>query len=171
MARNCRSRRMWSRSCRGAGLARVAAARRGVLLAPWEAVRRHRQAWKWSKTWLGAAVLRACRVLGWSTSAITARQSWQVCRVCAQQRCVGAAAFGACLAGLGTCGIPPFVGIVAGYAVAWRIARAQVHSHGASCRTATAVVAGASTSFLVGFPYGVLLAAAICQICPSAWLW
>ena len=111
------------------------------------------------------------RALGWATSAITARQSWQQCRAGAQQRCVGAATFCACLASLNACGIHPVVGIVAGYAVAWRLARAQVHSHGASCRRATAVAAGASTSFLVGFPYGVLLAAAIGIICPSAWLW
>ena len=152
-------------------MARVAAARRGVLLAPRKAVRRHRQAWKWSKTRLGAAMLRACRALGWATTAAIARQSWQQCRACLQQRCVGTATFCACLVGLNACGTHHVVGIVAGYAVAWRLARAQLHSHGASCRTATALAAGASASFLVGFPYGVLLAAAVRLICPSAWLW
>jgi hypothetical protein len=103
--------------------------------------------------------------------AITARQSWRHCLVCAQQRCVGAAAFCACLYGIDACGVSPVVGIAAAYVVAWHIARAQVHSHGASCRIATTVISVASTIIIVGFRYGIYLSAAIALFCPSSWLW
>ena len=165
------SNRLWSRSNRGAGLARVAAARRNVLLASLGAVGRHRHCWKWSKSWLGAFVLRARHAIGSATSSITARQSWRHCLDCALQRSVGAAAFCTCLYGIDACGVSPVVGIAVAYVVAWRIARAQVHSHGASCRLATTVISFASTIIIVGLWYGIYLSAAIAVFVPSSWLW
>ena len=39
--------RSWNKCCRGAGLSRVAAARRGVHLARWRSVREDRRSWLW----------------------------------------------------------------------------------------------------------------------------
>ncbi len=163
--------RLWLKCNRGAGLARVAVARRDVVLASLAAVRRHRHCWKLAKSWPRVLVLRARHAVGSIKSFLTARQSWRHCLVCALQRSVGAATFCTCLYGIDACGVSPVVGIAVAYVVAWQMARAQVHSHGASCRVATTVISVASTIIIVGLRYGIYLSAAIALFCPSSWLW
>ena len=116
-------------------------------------------------------MLRARRALGSIKSFLTARQSWRHCFDCALQRSVGAATFCTCLYGIDACGITPVAGIAVAYVVAWLMARAQVHSHGVSCRVATTVICFMSTIIFVGVWYGIFLSAAIVILFPTSWLW
>jgi hypothetical protein len=61
LSRSKRGRDLLRRAPRGAGLCRVAAARRGVQLAPWSAVRARRRARAWSQGELGQRWVRTLR--------------------------------------------------------------------------------------------------------------
>jgi hypothetical protein len=61
LSRSKRGRNLLRRAPRGAGLCRVAAARRGVQLAPWSAVRARQRARAWSQGGLGQCWVRIRR--------------------------------------------------------------------------------------------------------------
>ena len=171
-----------TRASTGAGLARVAAARRGVRLRPWRAVRQRRREWLWSQSQVGRVLSNTYYALHRFFAPVGPRHS--------RTRSYGAYrrardALHACVTPLLRCcfvglfcgvlsALSPVVGscaaTVASYGVVITASRLAPAAHGPDCRQATILGVVCATAILVS-PLAGMGAACFLAVCPTSCLW
>ena len=171
-----------TRASTGAGLARVAAARRGVRLRPWRAVRQRRREWLWSQSQVGRVLSNTYYALHRFFAPVGPRHS--------RTRSYGAYrrardALHACVTPLLRCcfvglfcgvlsALSPVVGscaaTVASYGVVITASRLAPAAHGPDCRQATILGVVCATAILVS-PLAGMGAACFLAACPTSCLW